>query len=193
LPPNGYEQGKTRIEYHRAFESVDFPRWDLYYAQGNKVGNRNAWFDKIAKKNGFGELNSSDQEMIPKIKSLISKAQTWKTILAYAWAATAVGLAAQTPWESLGVNKGNKTQGIKNFVPDFLNISQKAFKEMWSGKPETSKVLKSKSAGVLGKTLLLGTAALSLIAPVATLSGFRTKQRSSDKQVLDKSKRYYEI
>ncbi|MEI8377427.1 MAG: hypothetical protein WCF95_02715 [bacterium] len=28
LPPNAYEKGKTRIEYHKAFESADFPRWD---------------------------------------------------------------------------------------------------------------------------------------------------------------------
>jgi hypothetical protein len=186
LPPNSYEKGKTRVEYHKVFESVDFPREDLLYSEGNKVGNRNAWFDKIAQKNGFGELQASDQEMKPRIKELAIKAQTWKTILAYAWAATAVGIAAQTPWEEFGVNKGNKIQGRKNFIFDTFDITKRSFKEMWKGG-----AIKSKSAGIFGKTLLLATAALSIIAPIATISGFRSKNES--KSAVDESKRYYEV
>ena len=186
LPPNSYEEGKTRIEYHKVFESVDFPREDLLYAEGNKVGNRNEWFDNIAKRNGFGELHASDQEMKPRIKELAIKAQTWKTILAYAWAATAVGIAAQTPWEELGVNKGNKMQGLKRLVPDFFDISKRSIKEMWQGG-----VAKSKPAGIFGKALLIGTAALSVIAPIATISGFRAKHEN--KSAVDESKRYYEV
>jgi len=185
LPPNGYEKGKTRLEYHNAFESVDFPRWDLFYAEGDKVGNKNAWFDKVAKRNGFGELHASDQEMKPRIKELAIKAQTWKNVLSYALAATAVGLAAQTPWEELGVNKGNKKQGFKNIISDFCDISKRSFKEMWQGGAK-----KAKAAGIFGKTLLLGTAAIAIIAPIATLSGFRSK--NENKSAVDDSKRYYQ-
>lgn len=186
LPPNGYEKGKTRIEYHKAFESVDFPRWDLFSAEGDKVGNKNAWFDKIAKRNGFGELHASDQEMKPRIKELAIKAQTWKTILSYTLAATAVGLAAQTPWEELGVNKSNKKQGFKTILSDFADITKRSFKEMWTGGAR-----KTKAAGAFGKVLLLGSAALAVIAPIATLSGFRSKHEH--KTTIDESKRYYEI
>lgn len=185
LPPNGYEKGKTRVEYHKAFESVDFPRWDLFHAEGEKVGNRNAWFDKTAKRNGFGELHASDQEMKPRIKELAIKAQTWKTILAYTFAATAVGIAAQTPWEELGINKGNKSQGLKKLIPNFFDIAKRSVKEMWNGGAK-----KAKAAGIFGKTLLLGSAALAVIAPIATLSGFRAKH--VHKSTVDDSKRYYE-
>lgn len=186
LPPNGYEKGKVRTEYHRTFESVDFSRWDLFYAEGAKAGNRNDWYDKVAKRNGFGELHASDQEMKPRIKSLAVKAQTWKTILSYTLAATAVGLAAQTPWEELGVNKGNKKKRLIKNVSEFFEIGKRSVKEMWNGGAK-----KSKGSGIFGKILLLGSAALALIAPIATISGFRKKP--SEKVSLDQSKRYYEV
>lgn len=186
LPPNGYEKGKTRVEYHKAFESVDFPRWDLFSPEGDEAVNKNAWFDKIAAKNGFGELHASDQEMKPRIKELAVKAQTWKTILSYTLAATAVGLAAQTPWEELGVNKGNKKQGFKRIITDFADISKRSFKEMWNGGAR-----KTKAAGILGKTLLLASATLAVVAPIATLAGFRSKH--NQKIAVDESKRYYEV
>ena len=185
LPENPGEKGKVREEYHRAFESADFPRWDLYYSEGFEKGNRNEYFDKIAAKNGYGELQASDQEMKPKIKQLLIKAQTWKTILGYTLAATAVGIAAQTPWEELFVNKGNKTQGKINAVPHTLSMLKRSVQEMWKGGTN-----RPKAAGVLGKALLLSSAALSIIAPMATISGFKAKHE--EKHVIDNSKRYYE-
>lgn len=185
LPENINEKGKTRIEYHKAFESVDFPRWDLFYTEGFEHGNRNEYFDKIAKRNGYGELQASDQEMKPKIKQLITKAQTWKTILAYTLAATAVGIAAQSPWEELFVNKGNKTQGFIKAIPHTLSMFKRSVKEMWKGG-----LNKSKPAGILGKTLLIASAVLSVIAPIATVSGFKAKHE--ERQAIDNSKRYYE-
>ncbi len=185
LPPNAYEKGKTRIEYHKAFESADFPRWDLFHAQGEKVGNRNAWYDKVAKRNGFGELHASDQEMKPRIRELAVKAQTWKTLLSYTLAATAVGIAAQTPWEEFLVNKGNKKQALKKIIPDFFEILGRSVKEMWNGGAK-----QTKTAGVLGKIFLLGSAVMALSAPIASLSGFRSKHEH--KSTVDDSKRYYE-
>jgi hypothetical protein len=185
LPPNGYEKGKTRIEYHKAFESVDFPRWDLFHDQGVEHGNRNEYFDKIAKRNGYGELNASDQEMKPKIKELIVKAQTWKTILGYTLAATAVGLAAQTPWEELFVNKGNKKKALTNTLSHVGSMMGRSFKAMWNGGAK-----KSLTSKAIGKSLLIASAAGALIAPIATMAGFR--KRHEVKSTIDESKRSYE-
>lgn len=185
LPENPNEKGATRIEYHKVFESADFPRWDLFYSEGFESGNRNEYFDKIAKRNGYGQMQASDQEMKPKIKQLLIKAQTWKTILAYTLAATAVGIAAQSPWEELFVNKGNKTQGIVKAVPHVFNMFKRSVSEMWKGG-----INRPKAAGVFGKTLLIASAALSVIAPIATVIGFRAKHE--EKHTIDNSKRYYE-
>ncbi len=185
LPENANEKGVTRKEYHKVFESVDFPRWDLFYTQGFENGNRNEYFDKIAKKNGYGELQASDQEMKPKIKQLITKATTWKFILGYALAATAVGIAAQKPWEELFVSKGIKKQSIINAVPHTFSMLKRSVIDMWKGTAG-----KTKTAGILGKALLLSSAILSVAAPIATISGFKAKHE--DKQVIDNAKRYYE-
>jgi len=203
LPPNGYEQGKTRVEYHKAFESVDFPRWDLFYSEGFEHGNRNEYFDKIAKKNGYGELHASDQEMKPKIKQLIVKAQTWKNLLGYTLAATAVGLASQTPWEELFTNKGgsnyqnvNKTKeadsvivkkfkGIKAGASHLVSMVKRSAVQMWEGG-----ATKNKAAGIFGKVLLLASAIGTVVGPIATIKGFKAK--CEPKQVIDNSKRYYE-
>lgn len=185
LPPNGYEKGKTRVEYHKVFESVDFPRWDLYYSEGFEHGNRNEYFDKIAKKNGYGELHASDQEIKPRIKQLIVKAQTWKNILGYTLAATAVGIAAQTPWEELFVCKGRKSQAIKTAIPHVGSMFKRSVVEMWKGGAQKTKV-----AGVAGKALLIAAALGSVVAPLATISGFKAK--CEPKQVIDNAKRYYE-
>ncbi|MDD3419653.1 MAG: hypothetical protein PHE78_03515 [Candidatus Gastranaerophilales bacterium] len=183
IPPNGYEQGKIRLEYHKAFESSDFPRWDLFHDQGIEHGNRNEYFDKIAKRNGYGTLNASDQEMKPKIRELMIKAKTWSTVLGYTFAATAVGLAAQTPWEELLNNKGQK-RGIVGSVKHIASMTGRSFKEMWKGGAK-----KTKASGIVGKTLLIASAAGAIIAPIATVAGFRKKANTP--QTIDESKRYY--
>ena len=185
LPPNGYEKGKTRAEYHKVFESVDFPRWDLFYSEGFEHGNRNEYFDKIAKKNGYGELHASDQEMKSRIKQLVVKAQTWKTLLSFAWAATAVGIAAQTPWEEVFASKGSPFRRALHAVPHAGSMIKRSVAQMWKGGTSTNK-----SAGVVGKILLLGSALGAVVAPIATISGFKAK--CAPKQVIDDSKRYYE-
>ncbi|MEI8377426.1 MAG: hypothetical protein WCF95_02710 [bacterium] len=123
--------------------------------------------------------------MKPRIRELAVKAQTWKTLLSYTLAATAVGIAAQTPWEEFLVNKGNKKQALKKIIPDFFEILGRSVKEMWNGGAK-----QTKTAGVLGKIFLLGSAVMALSAPIASLSGFRSKHEH--KSTVDDSKRYYE-
>ena len=100
LPDNIYDTDITSIEYHKVFESVEFPRWDLLYGDPAKGQKRNFRYDKIAKKLNMGEnLNDSDQETKPRIKEIIVKSSLAKSISSYLWAATGVALAFQKPWE----------------------------------------------------------------------------------------------
>ena len=55
LPDNINDTDITSIEYHKVFESVEFPRWDLLYGDESKGEKRNGYYDKIAKKLGLGE------------------------------------------------------------------------------------------------------------------------------------------
>ena len=100
LPDSINDTDITSIEYHRVFESVEFPRWDLLYGNADKGEKRNFRYDKIAKKLNMGEnLNDSDQETKPRIKEIIVKSNLAKSISSYMWAATGVALAFQKPWE----------------------------------------------------------------------------------------------
>ncbi len=95
LPENGKE--KVSTEFHRVFESVDFPRWDLINKQGEEKGNRYEYYDKIAKeKLGCDEqLNAPDQAVQPLIKKALTKAMAAKSISSFLWAGVGVALAAQ--------------------------------------------------------------------------------------------------
>ena len=90
----------TSIEYHKVFESVDFPYWQMLYNEDNGKP-RNEYFDKVGKKLGLGSnLNDSDQEVKPLIKEILIKAKTATNLSTYLWAATGVALAFQEPWEN---------------------------------------------------------------------------------------------
>ena len=100
LPDNIYDTDVTSIEYHKAYESKEFPTWELFYKSEAKGEVRNEYYDKIAKKIGCGEnLNDSDQEMKPIIKQIAIKTDMAKILSSYLWAAAGVGYAFQTPWE----------------------------------------------------------------------------------------------
>lgn len=188
LPPNATEKGKKRTEYHKVFESIDFPRWDLMYAQGVEKGNRNQYFDDLAKRNGMGPYHASDQEMKPKIKEMAVKTRTWKTLVGYLWAATAVGLAAQSPWEELFVNKGTKQSFAEKAKQAPKLLGQRigrSFKEMWNGG-----VKPTKSAKIVGRGLLIASVAGSVIGTIASTAGFKSNPTQS--KVIDPNQKVYE-
>lgn len=123
LPDNINDTDVASIEYHKVYESIEFPRWDLLYGDDLKGEVRNKYFDKVGKKLGLGEdLNDSDQEVKPLIREIVVKTQLAKTISSYLWAATAVGFAMQKPWEGFMDNatlkfwkKDKFTQTCKSF------------------------------------------------------------------------------
>ena len=100
LPEDINDTDITSIEYHKVFESVEFPRWDLLYGDETKGEKRNFRYDKIAKKLGLGtNLNDSDQEVKPLVKEIVVKTSTATNISQYLWAACGVAFAFQKPWE----------------------------------------------------------------------------------------------
>jgi len=163
LPENINDTDITSIEYHKAMESVEFPRWDLFYGKDAKT--RNAYYDKIAKKLGLGSnLKDSDQEVKPRIKEIVTKTMAAKNLSSYLWGALGVCLAFQTPWDKFFATKGFKESSIE------------FGKSLWKS---TKDFLKGEGSGVskqAGK-LLLGTALLSSILGVVNVMSSSQKHR----------------
>ena len=177
LPDNINDTDITSIEYHKVFESVEFPRWDLLYGDETKGQKRNFRYDKIAKKLNMGEnLNDSDQETKPRIKEIIVKSNLAKSISSYMWAATGVALAFQKPWEeyfNAMTFKFWKTQefgkSLKIFGKSFVRSAKALYKGEGSGI--------TKHAG----KILLGAAALSsVLGVVNTVAGVKKAPKSTD-------------
>lgn len=180
------EQGRednTAFEYHKAFESVDFPRTDLFYKRGRK--HRNAYFDRIAEKNGFGtNLNDSDQEVKPFIKEVVVKARTAQNISQYLWAATGVALGVQEPWQDLATF-GNRTAHMSfgKKCSAFLRTIKDSFidscKSLYNGGVEGAINPKAKVAG----RVLLGAAVLSTVLGV--INAVRNPYMKNDKNMAE--------
>lgn len=123
------KDNNTAFEYHKAFESVDFPRTDLFY-ETDKGKNRNKYYDEIAKKNGFGtNLNDSDQEVRPFIKEVVVKSKTAQTLSQYLWAAVGVGIGVQEPWSELLDIGSFKYSGssLSRYIMDYARSIKESF------------------------------------------------------------------
>ena len=160
------KEDNTAFEYHKAFESVDFPRMDLFYKRGRK--HRNDYFDKIAEKNGFGtNLNDSDQEVKPFMKEVLVKAKTAQNISQYLWAAVGVGLGVQEPWQDLAtIGNRTATLSFSKKVTAYARTIKDSFiascKSFFNGGVEGAINPKAKIAG----RTILGLAALSTVLGV---------------------------
>lgn len=117
LPEEGNENNLVNHEYHKIFESVDFPRWDLMYDNKYYGDERNSYFKKVGKKFGYNEdsLDYSDQKMKSKIRETVVKTKLFTTLSSYLWAATGVGVALQKPWEKLTFNPVQRLKNFKNY------------------------------------------------------------------------------
>ncbi|MBQ8167974.1 hypothetical protein IJZ97_00970 [bacterium] len=186
LPDNVYDTDIASIEYHKVFESKEFPRWDLLYKSEAKGENRNEYFDKIAKKLGYGkDLKDSDQEMKPVIKEIAVKTDLAKTISSYLWAATGVMLAFQNPWEdylNVATLKFWKFDKFKNSLKVLGRSVVDSAKEFYRG-PKGAKGFE-KYAG----KAMLGIAALSTVAGV--INAVHVKKPSSNNNIIDNDRKY---
>lgn len=185
LPENGQE--KVMTEFHKVFESVDFPRWDLINKQGESNGNRYEYYDKIAKdKLGVTEpLNAPDQVVQPLIKTALTKAMAAKSIASFLWAATGVAIAAQKPFTKF-MNYAEKpgfVQFMKDLPVQFAKTFARSAKELWKGN--------STASSVVGKGLIVATAATTILGLLNVKRGFKIDKNPSDSKI-DYTKNYVE-
>lgn len=116
LPEDGNTGDLVSHEYHKVFESVDFPRWDLLYNNKYYGDERNSYFKKISKKFGHNpnDIDYSDQKMKQSIKETIVKTKFFSTISSYLWAGVGVGVAMQEPWTKMTFNPLQRLKNLRN-------------------------------------------------------------------------------
>ena len=162
------------VEYHKVYESIEFPRWDLLYGDDSKGEVRNKYYDKIAKKLGLGEdLHDSDQEVKPLIREIVVKTNMAKTLSSYLWAATAVGFAMQKPWEGfmdVATLKFWKKEEFKQTLNALGQATINSAKTFWHGEGHGLKKH--------GGKLMFGLAALSSVVGVANVLNHSRKPDS---------------
>lgn len=187
LPDDINDTDITSIEYHKIFESVEFPRWDLLYGDETKGEKRNYRYDRIAKRLGMGkDLKDSDQEVKSRIKEIIIKSSLAKNISSYLWAATGVALAFQQPWENFfnvmtfKFWKGKEfTNSMKSFGRNFVKSVKALFKGEGTGI--------NKHAG----KILIGTALLSsVLGVINAMSSSQKPSKVDAADVIKKDDRY---
>lgn len=164
LPEESNKDNLVTHEYHKVFESVDFPRWDLLYGNEYFGEERNAYFDKVAKKMGMeeGSLDHSDQKMKSKIKEKVVQTKLFSTLASYLWAGTAVGIAMQKPFENLKFGKGF----IKDFGSKFVQSCKQFVKN------------DSKATTIAGRALLGTAVGVTLLGNLMTLFDFNKDKGS---------------
>ncbi len=118
LPEGSNTDNLVTREYHKAFESVDFPRWDLFYDNESFGPDRNSYYAKAGKKMGMDDedLEHADQKVKPKIKEKVVKTRLYSTLSSYLWAATGVGIAMQDPFKDMVVNPLKRYQNYRNYM-----------------------------------------------------------------------------
>lgn len=181
LPENQGEEGKTRVEFHKAFESVDFPAWHVINKMGEENGNRYEYYDKIAKKMGYKEeLNAPDQVVQPKIKEAVVKASASKAISGYIWAALGCAIAAQDSFGSFMSLKGANSFGAK-----MKKLPSEIFRVTKDG-------VKSLAKTKMGKGLIIGAFASSALSIWNATKNFKA-EKNNQKTTVDYNSNYMEF
>lgn len=166
---------KKDFELHKATESIDFTRWDLFYNKEGKTPEEiNEKYAKFAKKYGIkDDANDIDASVKPLIKKTIVMARAWQYALTAFFVTLGIGLANQPVWEKVshegfrntvkngifGKNLDMKSRlnSAKIAVYDYMiKPFGKSFSELWKGH--------SKASSIAGKSIILSTAAATLLA-----------------------------
>ena len=174
LPEFNGDKNLISEEFHKVYESVDFPRWDILNKEGMKSGNKYAYYDKIAKRMGIKEtLNAPDQEIQPRIKKVVVKARTASSISQYLWAALGVCIGShyQVPTDAGTTLKNSLNpkviyQRLKGAVKEFYSGASK-------GKTVSAEHIKKNKILAYGLTALaLGT---TIFGVLNTRIGYKVK------------------
>ena len=188
-------------EYHKAYESVDFPRWDLFYGNENFGKDRNSYYYNVGKKMGYTdeELEYSDQKVRPRIKEKVVQTKVFSSLSSYLWAAVGVGIFVQDPLTNLKFNPIEdskvRERGIKvPFYPvefmkktvenykEFVGSNKASFKEMAESKIKNIEIPFAKkplTRHIAGRLLLGGAFFSTLLGNFFTLTDFN-KYRGSN-------------
>lgn len=189
LPESKFDTDLTKIESHKVFESVEFPRFDLLYGDENKGEKRNAYYDKIAKKLGLGEnLQDSDQEVKPRIKQIVTKTSAVTSVVSYLWAATAVAFAFQKPWEDFfkgATAKFWKLEPFKNTVKNFGKTCVRATKSLYNGEKTEGKFARHS-----GKALIFTSLLATVVGDIISIHGKSKPAKLSAEKVIKKDRKY---
>ncbi len=189
LPDDVNDTDVVSIEYHKVFESVEFPRWDLLYGDDNKGEIRNGYYDKIANKLGLGnDLTDSDQEVKPLIREIVVKTNMAKTISSYLWAATAVGFAMQKPWEGFmdkATLKFWKKDAFKQTCSSFGKAAKESAKLFYNGEGHGIKKYGGKA--------MLGLSALATVLGIVNVMNYSKKPDTLDASKVILSEQKYEV
>ena len=188
-------------QQRKVYDSREFFRKDLL---ANDPNYGVAYYDNIAKKVGLGEnLNDSVTETTPIIQNIISTTKTAKTLSTFAWAATGVALAMQSPWddffdtisnrrkhiakpdESLMTKVGSK---MKNFGNNTVDISKsfcksfgKSCKSLWKGEAGTKGYMKH-----AGKAWILFSALLTIGSTLNVIHKAKSMSKLVNKDLIDR-------
>ena len=183
LPDYKGDTDTTSVEFHRVFESVDFPRWDLINKQGEHNNNRYEYYDKAAEKMGYEkQLNSPDQTTIPKIKEVQVKSTAAKAISPYLWAALGVAIASQ---DAFGNIFAKSSTDNSSFLKRIKSTAINAGKTM---KDSVKSLAKTK----MGKFLIGAAVLSSAFGIVNSTSGFKKEKENKDSSV-DYNSKYMEF
>ena len=190
LPDHPGDTDLTRIEYHRVFESADFPRFDLINKMGEQQGNRHLWWDKIAKKMGFKDpLNSPEQTVQEKVKEVVVKSSSAKSISSFIWAALGVALAAQEPFErkiSIPIS-GTRKEKALSLAKQFATTLGNSFVDLYNG----NNLKFTYGSKIVGRTIIFGALASTILGIYNATRGFRVADNQPDTQI--NLKKEYEV
>ncbi len=164
LPEEGNKDNLVAYEDHKAYESVDFPYWNLFYDNKHYGPKRNSYFENIAKKMGIEEEDAeyADQKTKSLIREKLVQSRVASTVSSYLWAATGVAVAMQKPWENVKFNK--------TIVQDVIKAFGKSCKEL-----VTKGGMATKIAGRVLVGMAIGT---TLLGNFVTLSNFNKDKGS---------------
>lgn len=189
LPDFKEDTDITSIEYHKVFESVEFPRWDLLYGDEAHGEKRNIYYDKIGKKLGLGDsLKDSDQEVKPRIKEIVTKANAVTSLSSYLWAGVGVALAFQQPWENFFNVATLKFWDVKKFSKSISSFGKSfvdSAKELYTGGQNATKLNK-----IGGKALLFTALAVTVLGDLKIITSSKTPSKLDASDVIEKNRKY---
>jgi len=187
LPENG-GKGKNVTEYHRVFESLDFPYWALLEKEGEEKGNKFEIYDNVLKKKlGCKEpVNDPAQVVQPLVNKAFTKATATKYIASYLWAALGVAIAAQKPFSNfMSGYKGHvgPLKFMKDLPVKFAKTFAESAKDLWKGSNTQSRLV--------GRGLAITTAAVTILGLLNIKRGFKIDKQQSETKI-DYTKDYVE-